>query len=144
MRVICHRGNIDGPNPLLENDPSHIRRALNLGFDVEVDVWSINGNYILGHDSPTHFVKALFLRGERLWCHAKNKDALERMIRDDKIHCFWHEEDDYTITSNGHVWVFPGKPLFKGAICVKPEQGVDGNLGECYAVCTDYPQKYLS
>ena len=26
---------------------------------------------------------------------------------------FWHQEDDYTLTSEGYVWVYPGKPLIK-------------------------------
>ena len=24
-------------------------------------------------------------------------------------HYFWHQEDDYTITSKGIIWAYPGK-----------------------------------
>ena len=39
MKLIAHRGNIDGPNPERENSPEYIEEALKAGYDVEVDVW---------------------------------------------------------------------------------------------------------
>ena len=54
------------------------------------------------NDSPKYEIQKVFLDQEGLWCHAKNKDALERMLAY-KIHCFWHQEDDYTITSRGYI-----------------------------------------
>ena len=38
MILISHRGNINGPNPEMENNPEYIQKALDLGYDVEVDV----------------------------------------------------------------------------------------------------------
>ena len=37
MKIISHRGNLDGRNPSKENDPSAIELAYLQGFDVEVD-----------------------------------------------------------------------------------------------------------
>ena len=43
MILISHRGNITGKQPELENDPNYIRAALDENYDVEIDVWHING-----------------------------------------------------------------------------------------------------
>ena len=37
MKIIAHRGNINGSNPLTENQPETIDKAIELGFDVEVE-----------------------------------------------------------------------------------------------------------
>ena len=38
-----------------------------------------------------------------------------------KSNYFWHQNDDYTITSKGYIWAYPGKKLNKNAIYVLPE-----------------------
>ena len=38
MRLIAHRGNLNGPNPLVENDPQRITYCIDEGYDVEIDV----------------------------------------------------------------------------------------------------------
>ena len=52
MILISHRGNIDGKKPHLENQPDYIDEAIALGYDVEIDVWLIDGVLFLGHDAP--------------------------------------------------------------------------------------------
>ena len=37
MRLIAHRGNINGRNKKRENEIEYILEALNLGYDVEID-----------------------------------------------------------------------------------------------------------
>ena len=54
MKYIAHRGNLNGPNRLLENKPDYLNVALSLGYDVEVDVWFIDGKFFLGHDRPDY------------------------------------------------------------------------------------------
>ncbi len=56
MRIISHRGNIRGRVPGRENAPSYIDCALGNGYDVEIDVWSIDGEFWLGHDEPQYKV----------------------------------------------------------------------------------------
>ena len=90
MILISHRGNYDGPNIKLENNPAQITKMINDGFDCEIDVWYINSHFLLGHDGPVYAVKERFLENNKLWCHAKNMSALEKMIKNKKINCFWH------------------------------------------------------
>ena len=44
-RLISHRGNVDGKYPQYENLPEYVDKALNLGYDVEVDLWIDNDGY---------------------------------------------------------------------------------------------------
>jgi hypothetical protein len=53
MILISHRGNLNGPNPERENHPDYIWEALRAGFEVEIDVWWVEGKFKLGHDEPT-------------------------------------------------------------------------------------------
>ena len=49
MILIAHRGNIDGPNPELENSLQYIDKAIDSGYNVEVDIWGslVEGLYSL-------------------------------------------------------------------------------------------------
>jgi hypothetical protein len=144
MKIISHRGYENGEDPFLENNPKQIKKLLNMNIDVEIDVL-YNGAFYLGHDEPLYEVELDFLKQDGLWCHAKNIEALELMLKND-IHCFWHESDKYTITSKGHVWVYPGMPLCKGSVYVLPEKHAKvcrQDYQDCYAVCTDFPLNYL-
>ena len=52
MILISNRGNVDGVNLEKENTQSYIQQAIDLGYDVEIDVRYINNKFWLGHDSP--------------------------------------------------------------------------------------------
>jgi len=138
-KVIAHRGNLNGPGSV-ENDPKGIHEALFAGYDVEIDVWLENNQILLGHDSPTYEVDLKFIKQDRLWCHAKNVDALSYMLKN-SIHCFWHQEDNYTITSKGYIWVYPGQKLVPGCVALFDSYLLD-HLAIAYAICTDYPTSY--
>lgn len=143
MIWISHRGNLDGPIPSKENTPEYINEALSYGFNVEIDVWFIDGELYLGHDKGTIDVPPEYLRNERIWFHCKNVNALNYMVHNYRnLKFFWHQEDDYTLTSTGHIWTYPGKLLMKGSIAVLPEVKRNGDLWKCYAICTDYLWKY--
>lgn len=132
--IIAHRGNLNGPSER-ENTPDYILEAIQLGFDVEVDVWVTDGVY-LGHDRPETKIDIDFLKrhSDRLWCHAKNLNALHVLLRIG-LHTFWHDTDDYVLTSRGVIWAYPGKDP-QGAIAVMPARGSD--ISGAIGVCTDY------
>ena len=60
MILISHRGNTNGVNHEKENSISYIEDALNLGFDVEVDVWYHEDNFYLRHDEQNIKLIKLF------------------------------------------------------------------------------------
>ena len=138
MILISHRGNIDGVKPIRENSPEYILEAMSLGYDVEIDVWKVDDKWFLGHDEPEYAIQEVFLHKEGLWCHAKNLSALEALLAL-RIHCFWHQKDCYTLTSNGFIWAYPGKPLTNGSICVMPERysAETYDFSTCTGICSD-------
>ena len=140
MIIISHRGYVNGPDELVENNPEQIKNLLNKNIHVEIDVWYVGERLYLGHDGPQHEVDLRFLENDKLWCHAKNLPALEHMLQHN-VHCFWHQKDDYTITSKGFIWSYPGKSLTPMSICVLPELKKQ-DYKTCYGVCTDYPMIY--
>ena len=141
MIFISHRGNISGIRSNDENNPNYINVALKLGYEVEVDVRFENGKFFLGHDFSQYHIDNEFLLNSKIWCHAKTKEALEALEKI-KAHYFWHQEDDYTLTSKGFVWVYPGKPLIKNSIAVLPEK-FKQDLSMCYGICTDNVNRYF-
>ena len=74
MKIISHRGNINGPVPEKENRPSYIDSAIQLGYDVEVDLRIIDNDFWLGHDEPQYKVELpwMLLRKDKIWFHCKD------------------------------------------------------------------------
>lgn len=144
MLLISHRGNLSGPNPKLENSPYYIQQALDKGFNVEVDVWCYEDIFYLGHDFPDYRIEKSFLENEMLWCHAKSPLALEKMLSNPKIHCFWHQNDDFTLTSKGYIWTYPGKMILESrSIAVIPEYHPEvWDISKAYGVCSDFIENY--
>jgi len=143
MILISHRGNIDGKIPELENKPSYIEDAIKLGFDVEIDIWMIEGILLLGHDEPQYGIPQDWLnkRYERLWIHCKNIEAIEWFNMIGGFNYFWHQEDTVALTSMNVIWAYPGKQPIKGSIAVMPESNND-SLDDCIGICSDYINDY--
>ncbi len=140
---IAHRGNLSGPNPLKENQPSYIQEALDLGYHVEIDAWLIKNTFYLGHDKPEYIINDQFLSKLNLWIHCKNLAALDELILEPGINCFSHDEDDYVLTSLCYIWVYPRKiKLTNNCIAVMPERVRDWDLKNCAGICTDYVLSY--
>jgi len=142
MIYISHRGNLIGKNIKEENKPEYITSALEKGFNVEIDVWNVNNNFFLGHDKPLYRINKKFLLNKKLWCHAKNIVAFYEMSLLN-CHFYWHQDDDYTLTSNGYLWTFPGKILTKKSICVLPELSKKIKKFNCAGICSDYIERYV-
>ena len=146
MILISHRGNIDGKVPEMENNPTYIYNALSAGFHVEIDVWYKGGEWYLGHDEPTYPTNLGYLKNDKLWCHAKNIEALNMMTSFHEIHSFWHQEDDVTLTSRKFLWTYPGKQLTENSIAVLPELNNDNSLTmlpkKVLGICSDFIVNY--
>lgn len=140
MILISHRGNINGKLSNKENAPYYVNEALELGYNVEIDVWWYNKNFYLGHDKPIYKVDVKYLQDYRLWCHAKNLEAIVEM-KNNNIHYFWHQKDDITLTSKGYIWAYPGKQPIKDSIAVLPEINND-LIEDCVGICSDFISIY--
>lgn len=158
MKIIAHRANIHGPFEQKENTVEAIQQCLDLGYDVEIDVISVNGLVLkIGHDS---IVDELVLSDfphhlHRFWFHAKRIEALSSLLDLKQNHgfkydVFFHDQDFCTTTANHFIWMYPNPNITRYMgnryISVLPEQF---QLWEhsfmpnfCYGICTDFPNRY--
>jgi len=146
MKMISHRGNIERKNIDTENTLYQINKCLDLGYDVEIDVWYNDNKFYLGHDFPKEIIGVQDLIQPRLWCHAKNYQALLQMQKLD-IHYFWHQIDGYTLTSKNIIWAYPGFPIGHNTVCVLPEYNniyTHDDLQKCYGICSDKIMYYCN
>ena len=140
IKIIAHRGNLSGPSEL-ENLPEQIDKCLAMNFDCEVDIWVTQKNILLGHDFGEYDItfEWLHARSSNLWIHCKN---LEAAIECWAYHSFCHNEDPFTYTTTGKIWLHDLSmkidenviiPLIDIEDLKKEIDGVP------YAICTDYP-----
>jgi len=144
MFLISHRGNIDGKFDSYENEPVYIDKAISEGYDVEVDVWYKDKVLFLGHDTPQYGVDFRWFRDRisKLWIHCKNTESVIYFKECGyDFNYFWHEEDTITLTSQNHIWAYPGKQPIKNSIAVMPEINND-DISQCLGICSDYIKKY--
>jgi len=145
IKYISHRGNLTGPEPEKENKISTIESVLNKGFDCEIDVRFIDNKFYLGHDDIQEEVSIKWLNQRGLWIHCKNIEALIELQQYKYINSFWHQEDQYTLTSHGYIWVYPteyipqnsGKRIIANTDC----SNVMVNDGRYAGYCSDYIQR---
>jgi hypothetical protein len=145
MIYISHRGNLNGLNSQLENSPVYIDAAIDKRFYVEVDLWYDGNRLTLGHDEPQYNIHIdwLMTRTQYLFIHCKDQKSLDLCLRNN-LNCFFHANDDYTLTSRGYTWCYPGQEAAGLlSIAVMPEKVMDiktfKNSGKKYfGVCSDY------
>lgn len=149
IKIISHRANLNGPDSKTENTIECITNAIQLGFDVEIDIWYTNEELYLGHDFDKtyyyHNIKSFLLENSsKLWIHCKNIDALIYLLKFKELNIFGHNNDDYVLTSHHNIFCKPGVKPNKNSIIVLPEITpiyTKETLNNCYGILTDYPKK---
>ena len=136
--IISHRGNIFGPIISEENKPEYVKNTLKQGFEVEIDVFFYKSKLWLGHDKPLYEISLEFLKNSKIWCHAKNLEALNYLLQFHEINVFWHQEDDYTLTSKGFIWTYPKKNVSSKSIIVVQDNISKDKIPKCLGICSDY------
>ena len=150
MRLIAHRGNVNGPNRDVENTIGQIDKCIENGYDVEIDLRYDAASQIfwLGHDKPKNVISFFELakRSQYLWIHCKDITTLHAFANGTSgYNYFWHQEDDFTLTSKQYIWTYPGKPYTNQSVIVMPEWNEPDwdtlRVTDCYGICTDYVEK---
>lgn len=148
MKFIAHRGLLEGSNKLVENTTFQILKAINLSYDVEVDVRLHESSLYLGHDSIQEKVSLDFLDIYKnfLWIHAKDLETLTYLYENnDKLNLFCHNEDEATFTSKGYIWTHLRNSIYmKKSIALKFEYEFEfiQKIKNVAGICTDYPILY--
>jgi hypothetical protein len=145
MKLISHRGNLEGPNPEQENHPDYIWKAIQAGYEVEIDVWWIDNKFKLGHDKPQYDFPFGLIENHygKLWIHCKNMNALSQLNELDssgsKLNYFSHENDLGVLTSRGYIW---STHLYDRGILVMPEVFNKEPNENTFGICSDYIKNY--
>jgi hypothetical protein len=141
LRLISHRGNLNGLNHDRENTPSFIDEAIDLGYDVEVDIRLVDSVLHLGHDGPENIITLEWLHKRRsnLWIHCKNFEALSFLLNYDLV-IFFHEQESYTIINNGKIWAHDLSLVDNKCIIplLSKEKIINWKSQPVYGVCSDY------
>jgi hypothetical protein len=141
MIKIAHRANINGKTEL-ENHPATVWNAISNGYNVEIDTWLFDNQWYFGHDRPEHKVSFEFLNSVKTlsWIHCKNLEALKE-LDPKEFNFFWHQQDDFTLTSKGYIWTYPEKNISKKSVIVDLDiKNIDKYKNiDLYGICTDYP-----
>ena len=160
MKVIAHRGLLDGPDLSLENNPDYISHYLShfTGLYAEVDLWITDEKFYLGHDSPQYLISESFLHEfiDQLILHVKinfdNSSGFSSFSSLCKagFHLFSHDSDDFSFTSKGWIWAHPRLNLIPGTIAVMPENYLSINQlvpiisrAMVKGVCTDHSRRFI-
>lgn len=142
-RLISHRGNLNGRNPLAENNPKYLIDASRL-FLVEVDLWYEGGFFYTGHDEPTFSIDQYFLQNESFLLHAKDVKTFLAVSQLPKVEVFYQDENLVATSNKGRV-------IFHSSIRFEIEDRanyvlIDLNAempeyGHLHSVMTDFPEK---
>jgi hypothetical protein len=140
MILISHRGNLKGPNLLLENSPEQIDLAIQNGLIVEVDLRVIENNFWLGHDTANYLVSENWIlnRKNSLVIHSKDLITSDFLAEfNDTLNWFYHTDEDVVLTSKGWLWCYPGIYLSNGITVIKDNSTLFPK--KVKGICTDYP-----
>lgn len=118
VKIISHRGYLEGKDELRENEPTAIIDCINKGFDVEIDLNLINCYFpnerfasdfelALGHDKLKCLIKEEFLTqfGNCLFVHAKSIESFSWLIlsqANGNLKYFYHTEEDLVKVLDAH------------------------------------------
>jgi hypothetical protein len=146
MKIISHRGNINGVMPEKENRPSYVDCAIQLGYDVEIDIRCINDKLYLGHDTPDYEISPTWidLRKNHLWFHCKNSEAAYKLSHLKNIKYFCHTQDPFVLVNDKYIWVHDLSMITPNSIIPLLSSDLTDlyfKYKSVYAICTDYPSK---
>ena len=143
MKIISHRGNINGKVLDKENKPSYLDSAILSKIEVETDIRWIDNKFYLGHDNPDYIINEEWIlkRKEYIWFHCKNLESAKELSKIENVKYFCHSNDDYVLTSTKYLWVHNLKLPIDNT-CIIPlldEQSVKNfENKDVYAICTDH------
>lgn len=156
VKFIAHRGKwLGNHHTFPENSPELIDNAIAMNFDVEVDVWHLDGRLWLGHNGPENPItyKWLCTRYKYLWVHAKNQYAFQYLYEQwMRLNVFFHETDGMVLTTRGAIWHYPTEFTSNwnyNSVVVMPEWYNNVIIPDfVYGICSDrigfYREAYLT
>src|SRR2546429_6228317 len=116
MYIVALRANLEGRSDC-ENHPQAVRKCLALGFGAEVDLWTIDGEYWLGHDRPTYPIKLEEFDRDGVFFHLKTPFIPILQSAD----AFAIDHDTFVVTIRGRIWANYGHAAPPHSIMCAPD-----------------------
>lgn len=129
------------------NHPDSIKKCLDLGLNVRVDVKFLDDNFYLVNSKEKFLVETKILEDYRIWCQAKDILTLEMLSSSLNINCFYFKKDKFTVTSKGFVWNCDKTKIVNRSIFQAIDEDweeIKNKIGSCYGVCSDEPEILMS
>lgn len=147
MIFISNAGNLKERNEELMNHPDQIKKCLDLGFNVRVDVKFSKDNFYLVNQEDRFPIETKLLEDYRIWCQAKDILTLNALSSSLNINCFYLKKDKFTITSKSFIWNIDKTRIVKNSIYQMI--GDDWKTAKskaifCYGICSDIPEVLLN
>jgi hypothetical protein len=142
MLLISNKGNITGPNVLLENTPEYIDFAIQQGYNVKIDFWYHNNKFFLGTNRPKTQIDWDWLtnikRLEYLWINCMDTQTFSFLLENGpSLNFFYNKSDNITITSKGIPWSNITNQYTSNTITCN-----DTNIDKVVGVCSDWVSKW--
>jgi len=142
MLLISDKGNISGPNILLENTPDYIDFAIAQGYNVKIDLWYQDSKFFLGTNGPKTQIEWDWLtnieRLEYLWINCMNIQTFSFLLENgNALNFFYNNTDEVTITSKGFPWSNISNQYNTNTIACNTT-----NLDNVIGVCSDWVSKW--
>ncbi len=153
MKIISHRGNIDGPGSDCERD--RVEMAIDAGFYVELDVRRAFNELMIGHDKLLYKLPVDWIRkplADRFWFHAKDVATFNELGALG-LRVFMHTDEPFAVVFPERLkWIHPvHNPVVYDRFTVKdvavdvagyPRLDVTSVTHSPYAICTDWPNQW--
>jgi len=147
MIFISNAGNLKKRNDDLMNHPDSIKKCLDLGLNVRVDVKFLENNFFLINYKDKFLIETKVLEDYRVWCQAADIHTLSMLSSSLNINCFYLKKDKFTITSKGFVWNYDKSKIVNNSvfqIIDHNQEEIEDKLGCCYGICSDEPEVLMS
>lgn len=143
FKIISHRGRVEN-SKYPENSLDALKKCLDMGLSIEIDVMKKNDKIYLGHDNPDLEVDISEIDFDGVYIHMKSPHIIELKNAD----LFFIENDSYALTKKNKIWTnYYNKDYSQHSIMCSAELiGKNFNIDEisywsktAYGVCTDFP-----
>jgi hypothetical protein len=146
MKLISNKGNLNGISEN-ENKPEFIENAINLGYDVKIDLWLQDNQLYLGSSKPEFKLDIDWFEKfhQKLWLDCHDLTIIDRFYDLDpmgtKLNYFYIHKDPIARTSKWYNIVWGEKPI-KGCVFMYPEIHPEFDYTQCFGLISSQIMNY--
>jgi hypothetical protein len=141
MKLISNKGNITG-KLLDENNPAIVESAINIGYDVKIDLWLQENQLYLGTDKPEYKLDIDWLEKHhhKLWLHCHDLEIINKFYALDPMGVklnYFHMESDILVRSSKWYNIMQLKNPINGCVFMNPENHPEYDFSQCFGIISN-------